>query len=264
MHLSDLHLGKRLNEHALLEDQAYILEQILSLAEEEQPDGVLIAGDVYDKAIPSGEAVSLCNRFLVELRKRTPKIFLISGNHDSAERLAFGGALMAESGVYLSPVYDGEVTPISLTDEFGTVNIYLLPFLKPATLRGLFPEKEIQSYTDALKTAIDAMQPDFSQRNVLVAHQYVTGARGNGRAEAVVGGLDNVEADVFEGFDYVALGHIHTAQNVAGERVRYGGTPLNYSLNEIDGESTLLPTGAELTVARKNTVTMVELGKRAA
>ena len=232
IHLSDLHLGKRLNEFSLLEDQAFILMKILNVIDEERPDAVLIAGDVYDKSVPSAEAVELFDDFLVRLAERRLQVFVISGNHDSPERLAFGGRLMDASGVHLSPVYNGHVKPLTLKDAFGSVNIYMLPFVKPGHVRRFFPDKKIETYTDALAVAIEDMHPDFSQRNVLLAHQFVTGAERSESEELSVGGLDNVDASVFDGFDYVALGHIHGPQNVASARIRYCGTPLKYSFSE--------------------------------
>lgn len=249
IHLSDLHLGKRVNEFSMLEDQQYILTEILQIIDREKPDGVMIAGDVYDKSVPSAEAVALLDDFLVRLAKRDLQVFLISGNHDSPERMAFGGRLMAQSGVHLAPVYDGKVRPITLTDEYGRVNLYLLPFLKPAHVRRCFPEREILTYTDALAAAIEAMGVDTAQRNVLVTHQFVTGAARCDSEEISVGGTDNVDVSVFEPFDYVALGHIHGPQQVGRETVRYCGTPLKYSFSE---------------AKHQKSVTVVELGEKGA
>ncbi len=231
MHLSDLHIGKRIGEVSLMEDQAYILDQILAIAAQEQPDAVLIAGDVYDKSVPSGEAVQLLDRFLCRLAERNYPVILISGNHDSAERLAFGGQLLAKTGLHISPVYDGSVPCVTLTDRHGPVNIYLLPFLKPAHVRRFFPEAAIESYTDAVRTALTGIPADPAQRNVLVTHQFVTGAERCESEELSVGGTDNVDAAVFSRFDYVALGHIHGPQNIT-ETIRYCGTPLKYSFSE--------------------------------
>lgn len=249
IHLSDLHLGKRVNEFSMLEDQQYILTEILQIIDREKPNGVMIAGDVYDKSVPSAEAVALLDDFLVRLAKRDLQVFLISGNHDSPERMAFGGRLMAQSGVHLAPVYDGKVSPITLTDEYGPVNLYLLPFLKPAHVRRCFPEREILTYTDALAAAIEAMGVDPAQRNVLVTHQFVTGAARCDSEEISVGGTDNVDVSVFEPFDYVALGHIHGPQQVGRETVRYCGTPLKYSFSE---------------AKHQKSVTVVELGEKGA
>lgn len=232
IHLSDLHLGKRVNEFSMIEDQDYILKKILEVIDEEKPDSVIIAGDVYDKSVPSAEAVALFDSFLVSLAERNIQVFVISGNHDSAERIAFGSRLMDASGIHLSPVYSGEVSPIEMSDDYGRVNVYMLPFVKPSNVRAFFPEKEISSYTDAVKTAIDRMSVDPSQRNILITHQFVTGAASAGSEELSVGGTDNVAAEVFDGFDYVALGHIHRSQKCGHEYVRYSGTPLKYSFSE--------------------------------
>lgn len=233
IHLSDLHLGKRVNEFSMLEDQEFILIKILNIIDEQQPDGVIIAGDVYDKSMPPAEAVELFDNFLVNLAKRNVKVFVISGNHDSAERIAFGGRLMDKSGVYLSPVYNGHVSPITLTDAHGEVNVYLLPFIKPAHVRRYYPDRDIASYTDAVRVAVEEMQVDTTKRNLLVTHQFVTGASRTESEEVSVGGTDNVDASVFTAFDYVALGHIHRAQKCGGgEYIRYSGTPLKYSFSE--------------------------------
>ena len=213
IHLSDLHLGKRVNEFSMYDDQVYILNQITAMVEQERPDGVLIAGDVYDKSVPSAEAVSLLDDFLTVLSKKGVQVYLISGNHDSPERLSFGARLMERSGVHLAGVYDGPVKPIVLKDGQGELFLYLLPFIKPAHLRRFFPEEEIASYTDAMRLAIGAMEVDPSARNVLVTHQFVTGASRCDSEELSVGGSDNVDVEVFKDFDYVALGHIHSPQS---------------------------------------------------
>ena len=236
IHLSDLHLGKKVHETSMLEDQRYILQEILGIIDEEAPEAVLIAGDVYDKSVPSAEAVRLLDDFLVELSRRPLQTCLISGNHDSPERLSFGGRLMEKSGVHIAPVYDGTLTPLTLTDAYGPVDIYLLPFLKPAHVRRFFPEREITSYTDAMAAVLEAAEVDTDRRNVLVTHQFVTaGSEQPDRSdseELSVGGTDNVEACVFDAFDYAALGHIHGPQKVGRETVRYCGTPLKYSFSE--------------------------------
>ena len=239
IHLSDLHLGKRVNEFSMLEDQEYILTKIINIIDEQKPDGVIIAGDVYDKSVPSAEAVELFDDFLVRLSKRGLLVFVISGNHDSAERIAFGGRLMDKSGVYLSPVYNGKVEPVTVSDTEGEVNIYLLPFIKPASVRRFFPDTEIISYTDAVKAAVDAMNIDPAKRNVLITHQFVTGAARTESEDVSVGGTDNVDASVFADFDYVALGHIHKSQSCTRECIRYSGTPLKYSFSEANDKKTV-------------------------
>ena len=247
IHLSDLHLGKRLGDFSLMEDQRHILGEILTIIAREQPDGVLIAGDVYDKPIPSAETVALLDDFLVQLSRQNTRVFLISGNHDSPERVAFGGRLMEQSGIHLAPVYDGKVAPIVLEDAWGPVNLYLLSFLKPAHVRRFFPDAGSESYTDALAAAIGAIPLNPKARNVLVTHQFVTGAARCDSEEFSVGGSDNVDAAVFDAFDYVALGHLHGPQQVGRETVRYCGTPLKYSFSEARHEKS---------------VTVVELGPK--
>ena len=247
LHLSDLHLGKRVNEFSMIDDQRHVLDQILCVIDAERPDAVLIAGDVYDKPVPTAEAVALLDWFLVELSGRELQVFVISGNHDSAERMAFGGRLMEQSGVHLAPVYDGTVARWTLTDEHGPVHLYLLPFVKPVHVRRCFPEREIETYTDAVAAAVEAMDVDPAARNVLVTHQFVTGAARCESEEVSVGGSDNVDASVFDKFDYVALGHLHGPQTVGRETVRYCGTPLKYSFSEVH---------------HKKSVTVVELGEK--
>ena len=243
IHLSDLHIGKRVNEFSMLEDQEYILKEILGTIDDEQPDGVIIAGDVYDKSVPSEEAVKLLDSFLTSLAKRKLQVYIISCNHDSAAKLAFASSLIDLSGIHISPVYDsaqiammgdGLVRPYKLEDGKGQmVNIYMLPFVKPAMVRSVFPDEadDINDYTDACRVAVEPMDVDEKATNILVAHQFVTGAV-RSESEENVGGLDNVDVSVFDSFDYVALGHIHGPQKVGRETVRYCGTPLKYSLSE--------------------------------
>lgn len=246
-HLGDLHLGKRYNELPLIADQRFILNQILTLADSQRPDGVLIAGDVYDKSVPSTDAVELFDWFLNELQARGILSFIISGNHDSAERLSFGSKILSGGGVHISPVFDGNVKPVKLKDDYGELNVYCLPYIKPSTVRRFYGEDSCKNYTEALRTAICAMAVDEGKRNILVAHQFVTGSLGSGSEEIVVGDVGNVDVEVFAPFDYVALGHIHGAQNVGSERVRYCGTPLKYSLSEKDSQKsvTVVQLGAK-------------------
>ena len=295
IHLSDLHLGKRVYGFSMLEDQEYILKQIISIVKEESADGVMIAGDIYDKSIPPAEAVQMFDRFLTGLADLEVPVFAISGNHDSAERIAFGAQLMSSRKVYLSPVYDGTVKSVCLTDQYGEVMIHLLPFLKPATVRHALEEKrgiperkqielpdtvqevegtqkttgegvlkseekgseteeapeaesdKIESYQDALAAAVQRISLDPAQRNVLIAHQFAAGASRCESEDVQVGGLDQIDAHLFDKFDYVALGHIHSPQYVTRQEVRYCGTPLKYSFSEISQEKS---------------VTVVELGQK--
>ena len=313
MHLSDLHIGKRVNGFSMLEDQKFILNQILMLAEKEKVDGVWIAGDVYDKTVPSAEAVQLFDDFLTGLVKKGLPCFIISGNHDSAERIAFGARLMDHCGVYLSPVFDGKITPVELEDEYGKLRVYLLPFLKPAHVRQVYPEAKVESYQDAVQAVvekicgrklaeqveekevqqnIETVMPlqeagqkndetaiwrredecvwDPECRNIILAHQFIIGASRCESEEVSVGGLDQISADIFQDFDYVALGHLHMPQTLGhlhtqqtlggpglsrelpsrsipcGEtgsagagNIRYCGTPLKYSFSEAKGEKSV-------------------------
>ena len=232
MHLSDLHIGKKVNEYSMLQDQIYILKEILRIIDNEKVETVIIAGDVYDRSLPPNEALELFDEFLYQLSGRNVNVFVISGNHDSPERISYGGRMMTENKIFLSPVYDGNVKPISLIDDYGEVNFYLLPFVRPADIRRYFPDENIENYTDAVKVAIDNMNVDFSERNILVTHQFVTGAELSESEDIIVGGTDNVSGEVFDGFDYVALGHIHREQTVGKDNIRYCGTPLKYSFSE--------------------------------
>lgn len=285
IHLADLHIGKRVNAFPMLEDQRYILKQILTILREEQPDGgVILAGDIYDKAIPSAEAVELFDEFLTQLAALRLRVFIIAGNHDSPERIAFGNRLMDRSGIYLSPVYDGHVKRITCPDSAASVtlsvanavdlnagtrpaassstsaaastcppvDVYLLPFLKPANVRRFYPEETIESYTDAIRVAIAHMDIDPTHRNLLVTHQFVTGASRSDSEDISVGGSDNVDASVFAPFDYVALGHLHGPQQMGeegGPLIRYAGTPLKYSFSE---------------ARHHKSVTVVEIGEKKA
>lgn len=234
IHLADLHIGKRVNEFSMIDDQKYILNQILEIIDKEKPDAVIIAGDVYDKQVPSIEAVELLDSFISDISKRKTTTFIISGNHDSAERLAFGSSLMAMGKIYISPVYNGKISKYTLKNDFGSANFYLLPFVKPSHVKRFFPDEKIESYTDAIRVVVDNLKLDTSEINILIAHQFVTGASRTESEEISVGGLDNVDASVFEDFDYVALGHIHRPQKIGTERIRYCGTPLKYSFSEVN------------------------------
>ncbi len=250
LHLSDLHLGKRVCEFSMLEDQRAVLEQILALLDERPVDGVILAGDLYDKPVPPAEAVRLLDWFLTGLADRKLPVFAISGNHDSADRLAFGARLLAGSHIYFSPVFEGAPAPISLEDEHGVLDVYLLPFLKPATVRHIYPDEPVESYNDALACVLRHCPLDPQHRSVLVAHQFVAGAAACESEEPSVGGLDCVDAALLEGFDYVALGHLHSPQKVGRETVRYCGTPLKYSFSEASQHksATFVELGAKGTV----------------
>lgn len=232
LHLSDLHFGKRLNNFSLLEDQYHVNRQIFKLAKDTHIEAVIIAGDVFDRQIPSAGAVQLFDDFLNFWAELNLPVFIISGNHDSAERLSFGAHIFSQNNIYISPVYNGQIKPISLNDAYGKINFYLLPFIKPATVRPFFPDEKINSYTEAVQTVLNNLPLNKDERNILIAHQFVTGAVLSDSEEIVVGGLDNVDAHVFDAFDYVALGHIHTPQTILRDSIRYCGTLLKYSFSE--------------------------------
>lgn len=264
MHLADLHLGKRVNGFSMMEDQEYILNRILEIMEEEQPDGLLIAGDVYDKTIPPAEAVRLMDDFLTAVAAKHVPVFLISGNHDSAERVAFGHQLMQGSGIWISPVYDGTIRHHTLEDRWGEVNIYLIPFLRPSVVRSFFPDAEIGDYTDALQTIIQELPLDASKRNVVLAHQFVTAAEALPETcdseQLSVGGLDRVDGSVFSPFDYTALGHLHGPQRVGSETIRYAGSPLKYSFSELHQKKSV--TVAELLEKGETEIRQIPLQPR--
>ncbi|MDY5730222.1 MAG: exonuclease SbcCD subunit D [Eubacteriales bacterium] len=233
IHLADLHIGKRYQEYSLIENQKDMLAQILNYIDANNIDAVLIAGDVYDKSVPPTEAVTLFDDFLVQLAKRKVHTAIIAGNHDSSERLAFGNRLIALSGIHISSSYNGNIESFTMQDEYGNIEIYLLPFVKPAIVKPFFPEQEITNYTQAAQLALQNVALS-NTRKILLAHQFVTGAEKSGSEMETVGGLDNVDAAVFNVFDYVALGHIHQAQQVVRQTIRYSGSPLKYDIKEVN------------------------------
>lgn len=247
IHLADLHIGKRINEYPLIEDQRYILMEILKIIDAEKPDGVFIAGDVYDKSQPSSEAVKLLDEFLSLLAERRLSVYVISGNHDCAERVAYGESVFEKQLIYLAPVFDGKISRIEKEDEYGRINVYLMPFLRPAHVKRAFPEAEIETYTDAVKCVIDSLNINRAERNIILAHQFITGAERCDSEDLSVGTLDDVDYRVFDDFDYAALGHIHKAQQAGRKEVRYAGTPLKYSASE---------------AGHKKSVTVVELKEK--
>ena len=247
IHLSDLHLGIRVNEFSMMEDQKYILDRILGIIDDEKPDGIIIAGDIYDKSVPPAEAVAMFDDFVSRIAERKLHAFIISGNHDSAERISFGSRIMDRSGIHFSPVYSGNVEPIVMEDGFGRVNVYMLPFLRPSAVRAFYPDDDTESFSAAVETAVRHLNIDTSERNILITHQFVTGALRSDSEDISVGGTDNVSTEIFGDFDYVALGHIHSPQNIGSERIRYCGTPLKYSFSE---------------AGHKKSVTVVELSEK--
>ena len=255
LHLSDLHLGKRVNEFSMLEDQEYILTEIINIIDEQKAEGVWIAGDIYDKPVPPAEAVQLLDHFLNQLAKRRLPVFVVSGNHDSAERLAFGARLMRGKGIYISPVFSGTIEPVILQDNFGEIAIYMLPFIRPSNVRHAYPDVEIGSYNEAVRAVVERMEIKPERRNVLIAHQFVTGASRCESEEIAVGGMDNVDAENFDAFDYAALGHIHGPQKIGRDTVRYSGTPLKYSFSEADHKKAALI----VTIEEKGNINIEEI-----
>lgn len=235
IHLADLHIGKRVNEISMIEDQRYILKQVLECVAEEQPDGILIAGDIYDRMVPSVEAVQLLDTFLTELSNQKVPVYLISGNHDSAERVSFGAKLLTKSQIYMATQYQGKMEKVTMQDAYGRVNLYLLPFLKPAQVRAVWKEEAegISTYQDAIDFVMAKEEINPEERNVLVAHQFVAGAQTCDSEERSIGGLDQIAATSYQVFDYVALGHLHGPQQVSRKTIRYAGTLLKYSFSEI-------------------------------
>ena len=236
LHVSDLHIGKRVNGMSMLDDQRYILRQILDIAEKHQVSVLLIAGDIYDKASPSAEAVTVFDAFLTDAVAAGLRVLAIPGNHDSAERIAYAQGLLEKQGVCLPPVYEGEVERVELEDEHGSVEFWLLPFLKPGDVRRFFPDEEIgDDYSAALRAVLGACDIDQGKRNVVLSHQMVTAygtAPDRADDEIKLGGMDNVDVSVYDAFDYVALGHVHRPQRVGRDTVRYSGSPLKYSFSE--------------------------------
>lgn len=246
LHLGDLHIGKTVNDFSMIEDQRYVLEQILGIITEQKADAVLIAGDVYDKSVPSEEAVNVLDSFLCRLSELGVETFLISGNHDSDERLNFGSRLFEANRIHIAAKYEGTVVKKVCQDSYGTVNVYLLPFVKASQVRHFYPEETIESYEDAVRVALSQEEIDPSQRNVLVAHQFVAG-RGTspelggseGASVLHVGTVEKVSVDCFDAFDYVALGHIHSPQKIGRDTIRYSGSPLKYSQSEVNNEKSV-------------------------
>lgn len=246
LHLGDLHLGKTLSDFDLIEDQRYILDQILRIADKESVDGVFVAGDVYDKSVPSEAATKLLDHFLIKLAERGIRVFMVSGNHDSDDRLNYGSALFASNRIFIAAVFDGTLPKRSFTDGDTAIDIYMLPFVKASQVRHYFPEEEIANYDDAVRTVIKNTPVDKKHKNILVAHQFVSG-RGEDPAFAgsesigtqSVGLVEKIGYDCFDDFDYVALGHIHSPQRVGRDEIRYAGSPLKYSLSEANNEKSV-------------------------
>ena len=265
MHLSDLHIGKSLNGFSLYADQKYVHQQVLQIAKDELIDALIIAGDIFDKSVPANQAIQLFDDFLTSWAELNLPIFIISGNHDSAQRIAFGANLFRENNIYISPVYNGDISSITLKDDFGPIHFHLLPFIKPATVRSFFPDEQITSYNNAVKIALSKLQLNTAERNILVAHQFVTGAYSCDSEDVIVGGLDNIDSTLFQDFDYVALGHLHTPQSVGRPEIRYCGTLLKYSFSEVKQQKSVtiieLNNKNEVTIHEKNISPLHEMRK---
>lgn len=259
LHISDLHLGKRIGEFRLLDEQAALLDWVVAVAIEQKVDGLLLAGDIYDRSVPPVEAVALFDRFLMELTEAHIPLFAISGNHDSPERIAFGCDLFEKSGVYFSPVYDGHIRTVPLTKGTEQVYIHLLPFLKPIHVRLALqdvphdaPAEEATlhelSYTDAMAEVLSHLTLPTDGKNILVCHQFLIGSlRSESEEVPLVGTLDAIDASLFDAFDYVALGHLHRAQTVAGnDHIRYSGSLMPYAFSETEEKGCVLYDTADL------------------
>ena len=232
LHIADLHLGRQLNDLSLLEDQKYILRQLLDIAARERVDAVLIAGDVYQRSSPQAEAMALFDLFVSQLAAQGRKVFIISGNHDSAQRISYFSSLLRPSGVYVTEAFDGTLQSVSLRDREGEIVIWMLPFLRPSGVKRFLPEEKIVTSQDAVAAVLRNTPVNPKKRNILIAHQFITGSETSDSEDRAVGGLDNIDASLFDAFDYVALGHIHKAQKVGRETLRYAGSPLKYSFSE--------------------------------
>ena len=246
LHLGDLHLGKSLGEFDLYEDQKYILDQILSIIREKEIDGVLIAGDVYDRAIPSESAMNLLDYFLKSLADQKVKTFMISGNHDSDDRLGYGSRLFESSHIYIAAQFRGTLYKKTVIDEYGEADFYLLPFVKASQVRHFYPDEKIESYDAAVRVILEHAQIDPDKRNIIVAHQFVAGRGADpelggseGAGTQSVGLVEKIGWDCFDMFDYAALGHIHSPQSIGRREVRYSGSPLKYSLSEAGNDKSV-------------------------
>ena len=244
IHLSDLHIGKSVNGFSMLDEQRHVFGQIYEYIESRKADVVIIAGDVYDRAVPGVEAVKLFDYFLTELARLKVTVMIVSGNHDSPERLSFARKLLSRRNIYICGEYDGTLRYVTLQDEYGNICFWLLPFIKPSSVNGLFPGKEIESYGDALAAVLETGKIDLNIRNVLISHQYYT-PEGVSliRSESElspIGGLDAIDSGLLRHFDYVALGHLHKSQKAGHDHIRYAGSPVKYSFSECRHEKSVL------------------------
>lgn len=239
MHLADLHIGKRVNGFSMVEDQRYALEQILKLIEKERVECLLIAGDVYDTSVPSSESMTIFDGFLTSLNKLQVKVIIISGNHDSQERLSFARRLISNQSIYISGPYEDEVEKITLQDEYGPINFYLLPFIKPIQMKKYKEDLDLSDFQGALSYVISNINPDKSERNIILSHQFIVGAQTSESEELYIGGLEAISYDLYDDFDYVAMGHIHKKQSFRNGKIRYPGSLLKYSKSESNYNKTI-------------------------
>ena len=238
-HLADLHIGKKLNGISLLEDQRYVLNQVVDIVKKEKVDGILLAGDIYQTSQPSSEALSLFDEFLGNLVKANIPCYMISGNHDSEQRIAYFSRLIRKANVFTNELFNGTIQTIKVEDEYGELHIHLLPFIKPIDLKKYYPDEKIDTYQKMMELVIAASNIDYSQRNILLCHQFITGAVTSDSEVFAIGTLDNINHQVFENFDYVALGHLHHPQHVGKDTIRYSGSLLKYSLSEINSNKSI-------------------------
>lgn len=236
-HLADLHLGKCIHGYSMIEmgDQPFWVDQLLKKCEELRPDAILIAGDVYDRAVPSKEAVNMFDELLTNLSRMQIPVLIIAGNHDSGPRLAFGDKLLCHQGIHIAGEIKKEVSSVTLKDSYGAVKFWLLPYLFPAAVNVVLNREDLKDYDHAVKALLEEQEIDYKERNVILAHQFVVAGGEKptmGGSETTVGGIGQVDASIFEKFDYTALGHIHNAQRMGMETVRYGGSPLSYHFSE--------------------------------
>lgn len=263
LHLSDLHIGKSVNGYSMLEEQKNAFRQIIEYIIVEKPSALLIAGDIYDRAIPSVEAVRVFDEFLTNLLHTNIDVLIIAGNHDSPDRLNYANRILSEMRLHICGTFDGKMKPITLSDEFGKVNFYLLPFIKPIIVRGYCSDKEIESYDDAIRMILENIEIKVEERNILVSHQFFT-KKGMDleRSDSeinIVGGIDEIDASILSLFDYVALGHLHGSQKVGAENIRYAGSPIKYSFSECKQNKCVLM----IDIKEKGDITVKELPLKA-
>lgn len=239
IHIADLHIGKKLNGISLIEDQRYALNQIINMIQDKNIDGILMAGDIYQQAQPSNEAMVLFDEFLSRIVNLHVPVFMISGNHDSDQRISYFASLIQQSEVYTTTAFKGTTQVVEIEDDYGTIYIHLLPFIKPIDVKKCYPNEKVESYQDAIETVLNHSKIDTNKRNILVCHQFITGGATTDSEVFAIGTLDNIDHTVFDAFDYVALGHLHNPQSIGRKEVRYSGSLLKYSLSEVSNKKSI-------------------------